>query len=247
MRTTTALLVSLGALVAAIFSSLTAYRVMMQLAHSFEPGHVIVMPSGHSIGIMGLLVFGAGVIGVAFRMGTPVLMTRVLCLVSSALFAISSLVIGYGTWLLGLAFYTLATATSVQQQPFLEGVSKAWVPFLVGWGGFVSAAVVLSLAMLSSGPVPTGASRSPLRLLARLITVAAFVFLLLSACWGVVSLDATQRILVSNESVEPTQLAQAVLGLIRSVYVSLIGTGAVGLMAFLLSAASGERVADIDD
>jgi hypothetical protein len=240
------MLAPIGAALAIVYSSLTGYSILLGLGSALREDQTVVLPSGHVIGAIGLLLFGLGVTTAAFSPRTR--STLVICIFIGGMiaFGLAVLLIGFGNWQLSATFASLASAERVDSESFIREAGNARLPLLVGWcfvlGGAVSIFAADVIAERASRPraksMPGG--------IAVAVAFFALLIFLVSGVWSMISLRGLEGDL-SSPQIDPASIASGVVGVINSAFLTVIGIAGCAFASLLLAVATGVPAHQCDD
>jgi len=122
-----------------IYSSLTGYLIMLVIGSALE-NQAMILPSGHLIGVSGLLLFGIGITAATLSPRTRSASVLSLFIGGMVAFGIAVFLVGFGNWQLSAAFHSLASADTVDAESFIQDAWQGKAPFAyrmdlcTGWG-----------------------------------------------------------------------------------------------------------------
>ena len=235
------ILAPIGAALAIVYSSLTGYALMLQIGSALGADQTIELPSGHLIGVIGLLLFGIGVTVAAMSPRTR--STPVICLFMGGMvaFGLAVLFIGVGNWQLSATFESLATAERVDSESFIREIGKARLPLLVGWCSVLGGAVSISAADVIAARVSRSRAKSMPGGIAIAVAFFALFIFLMSGVWSMVSLHGLEGNL-SSPQIEPASIASGVIGVVNSAFLTVMGIVGCASASFLLAIATEKPV-----
>lgn len=214
-------LAPLGCLLMLLFTSLTPYRMMSQIGGLLKPnGQLTDVTSMASIGGLGALLFGLGMMCFLILRRTPSAFARALLVFGALLMFAGAAFNLCGDWLMMSAFHDLATAETVEAPRFLDSFRFAKPAMLAGYILLLAATVDIATAATMITEPSDRRARTAVT-----IGVISFVFLLLMMLWGQTSILPFPQHL-AGDTVEPSRLAASVNGVLRSDFLmqgSIIG------------------------
>lgn len=227
-------LAPLGAMAAALFSSMTGFAVMGLIGAAISQGQAMVFPSTHWIGAVGLVLLGIGVTSAALSRCSRSSPARGLLIAGAVAFAIAVLLIGFSNGQLWDAFHSLARAETVDATSFNLAAGKANLPLLVGWGLVVLGAVCIFAAEMFSKPCSPSRLRSARSAMAVAAAAGATFIFLVAGLWSTFLLRGLESGFAAPQ-IEPAAIAAGVSGVLNATFLVAIGIAGCALASLLMA------------